>query len=113
QAVAKKMLEKLGLEYEVANNGSEAVERISKQQQYDLILMDCQMPVMDGYAATGQIRTLEQHSNQRIPIIAMTANAMEGDRDKCIDAGMDDYIAKPVKQAELKEKIYHWLSVKA
>ncbi len=113
QAVAKKMLEKLGLEYEVAGNGREAVKLIDGQEKFDLILMDCQMPVMDGYEATGEIRKLEQQNNHHIPIIAMTANAMEGDREKCITAGMDDYIAKPVKQTELKEKVFTWLSKQA
>ncbi|TNF35185.1 MAG: response regulator [Gammaproteobacteria bacterium] len=113
QAVAKKMLEKLGLQYELATNGREAVERMNQQADFDLILMDCQMPVMDGYAATGEIRKLPSQNNHRLPIIAMTANAMEGDREKCLEAGMDDYIAKPVKQAELKEKMHLWLVAKA
>jgi CheY-like chemotaxis protein len=74
---------------------------------YDLIFMDCQMPQMDGYEAARRIREYENHSNngERIPIIALTANAMQGDREKCLDAGMDDYIPKPVKKDTLNEMI--------
>lgn len=108
--VAKKMLEKIGISYEVANNGQEAVERLHKKHHFDLVLMDCQMPVMDGYAATGEIRKHEQaDALKHLTVIAMTANAMEGDREKCIEAGMDDYLGKPVKQMELKLALQKWL----
>ena len=110
QAVAKKMLEKIGLQYEVAGNGQEALKRLEEDHDFSAVLMDCQMPVMDGYAATGEIRQREQQFRlQRIPVIAMTANAMEGDKEKCLDAGMDDYVAKPVKIAELKQVLGRWL----
>jgi signal transduction histidine kinase/CheY-like chemotaxis protein len=110
QIIAKKMLEKIGLSYELVVNGEEAVSRIKQSHKFDVVLMDCQMPVMDGYEATHAIRELEQvSSSKRIPVIAMTANAMEGDKDKCIQAGMDDYVAKPVKQDALKQVLSHWL----
>ncbi len=109
QAVAKKMLEKIGLEFEIANNGQLAVERLSQSHDFDVILMDCQMPVLDGYEATRAIREKEKNIEQRIPVIAMTANAMEGDKDKCLAAGMDDYVAKPVKMQALKETLQRWL----
>lgn len=110
QAVAKKMLEKIGVEYEIANNGQEAVERLDEEHDFNVVLMDCQMPVLDGYAATAEIRNRENQNNlKRMPVIAMTANAMEGDKEKCINAGMDDYVAKPVKMTELKEVLQRWL----
>jgi signal transduction histidine kinase/CheY-like chemotaxis protein len=111
QAVAKKMLEKIGLNYELAGNGQEAVEYLASDHQFDAVLMDCQMPVMDGYAATGEIRQREKkHDLARLPIIAMTANAMQGDKEKCVEAGMDDYVPKPVKMAELKEVLARWIA---
>ena len=77
---------------------------------YDMVLMDCQMPVLDGYAATRRWREIEQERNldHRLPIIAMTANAMAGDRQKCLDAGMDDYLAKPVTRGDLERCIERW-----
>lgn len=111
QLVAKKMLEKLGLSFEVANNGQEAVDRLRAEHHFNLVLMDCQMPVMDGYAATGEIRSREKtDALVHLPVIAMTANAMDGDREKCIESGMDDYVSKPVKQTELKQVLQKWLS---
>ncbi|MCW8956421.1 MAG: ATP-binding protein, partial [Gammaproteobacteria bacterium] len=95
QEVAKKMLEKLGLQYELAANGLEAIELLQGNDKFNLVLMDCQMPVKDGYEATGEIRAMEKENIIRhIPVIAMTANAMEGDREKCLVAGMDDYLSK-------------------
>ena len=110
QMIAKKMLEKIGLSYELVVNGEEAVARIKQPHEFNAVLMDCQMPVMDGYEATHAIRDLEQENTlERMPVIAMTANAMEGDKDKCIRAGMDDYVAKPVKQDALKQVLSTWL----
>ena len=106
QKVAMRMLERLGLRPDVAANGREAVEMCA-MLPYDLIFMDCQMPEMDGYTATAEIRK-RQGSNARVPIIAMTAEAMEGCREHCIAAGMDDYIAKPVRLDELIEALKKW-----
>jgi PAS domain S-box-containing protein len=106
QMVAKAMLERAGCTVEVAENGSQAVAK-SAEQGFDMIFMDCQMPVLDGYAATAAIRRREGDA-QRTPIIAMTANAMPGDRERCLAAGMDDYIAKPIDDAVLKAALATW-----
>ena len=101
QKIAKLMLEKLGCRVDVAANGEEAIEMWTRFP-YEIVFMDCQMPVMDGYAATAAIRDREGDDNH-IPIVAMTANAMEGDRERCLDAGMDDYISKPVAKKVLEK----------
>jgi CheY-like chemotaxis protein len=106
QRLAMKLLEKLGCWVDVAANGVEAVNRL-KKFSYDLILMDCQMPEMDGYEATAEIRRREGAS-RHTPIIAMTAHAMLGDREKCLSAGMDDYVAKPIKKETVLEMIMKW-----
>jgi len=100
QIVGLRTLEKLGHTAVLANNGSEALSLLSKQE-FDLVLMDVQMPVMDGLTATRHIRATEKITGRHIPIIAMTARAMRGDREICIAAGMDGYIAKPVRLADL------------
>ena len=110
QRVALSMLKKVGYQADVVANGLEAIAALRKTA-YDLVLMDCQMPELDGYEATRKIR--EPDSGviwPRVPIIAMTANAMKGDREKCLDAGMDDYVAKPVQWRELAEVIERWLA---
>ena len=109
QKVALAMLGKLKLTADIANNGREAVEAVEKQD-YDLVLMDCQMPEMSGYEATEAIRKKETEENtSHLTIIAMTANAMEGDREKCLESGMDDYISKPIKLDILKKTLSQWL----
>ena len=102
------MLNSSGYQTDSVNNGQEAVERLA-QQNYDLILMDCQMPVMDGYQATQVIRT-QEGSQRHTTIIGLTANAMASDRQKCLDAGMDDYLSKPIDFAKLIEIIKKWSS---
>lgn len=108
QKVATVLLQRLGLKVKITSNGREAVEAVSNQK-FDLILMDCHMPVMDGFEATVAIREIEARSNTYSPIIAVTALAMSGDRERCIAAGMDDYLSKPIDIDLLKAKITHWL----
>ena len=108
QKVAIRIIESMGFHIEAANNGQEAVEMLEKKK-YDLVLMDVQMPVMDGFKATQAIRTSETIDNS-IPIVAMTAHAMKGDRERCLDAGMDDYVPKPINQGELRKAIDRQLS---
>ena len=93
QRVARRMLERMGHAVEIAENGKIAVERCA-QDVFDLVLMDCQMPVMDGLSATRELRRRE--ASRALPIVAMTANAMPGDREACSEAGMDDFLSKPV-----------------
>jgi len=125
QKVAAKMLERESYRVDVAANGQEAVEAVM-QIPYALVFMDCQMPVMDGYAATREIRRreamgkgseahtgedgscLSSHAARHVPIIAMTANAMSGDREKCLEAGMDDYVTKPVRREDLETVLARW-----
>lgn len=107
QKVALSMLAKMGYEADVVANGSEAVQAFLRSR-YGAVLMDWQMPVMDGHVATGEIRQLEQ-GTAHIPIIAMTASAMKGDREACLDAGMDDDLSKPVKMGDLVAMLSRWL----
>ena len=103
QKVVSRILQQLGCQYEIAQNGLQAVELYSKLP-FDLLLMDCQMPISDGYEATKAIRRLEaQFGSQRIPIIALTAHASNGDRDQCFAAGMDIYLTKPISMERLRE----------
>jgi CheY-like chemotaxis protein len=103
QMVMKKMLNKLGYHVNVAADGEEVLHSL-ELMPYDLILMDVQMPEMDGFEATRAIRKLLASADQP-KIIAITAHALEGDREKCLDAGMDDYLSKPVKMADLEEML--------
>jgi len=107
QMIARKMLEKIGLESTLAADGEQALDKL-RQHSFDAVLMDCQMPVMDGFAATRCIR--EELALRELPVIAMTANVMAGDREKCLDVGMNDYIGKPVVEADLKKTLKRWLS---
>ena len=109
QKVALKVLEKLGFRADVVGNGQAAGDAL-KSKAYDLVLMDIQMPELDGMGATRKIRDLRGGAtNPRVPIVALTAHAMAGDRQECLDAGMDDYLAKPIKPAELVEVLARWL----
>ena len=108
QNVAIRMLERFGCRADVAANGLEALAAVARIP-YDLILMDCQMPEMDGYAATACVRAQEAQSGSRLPIIAMTTNAMAGDAERCLAAGMDDYLSKPITQARLLSALQTWL----
>lgn len=103
QKVALALLEKMGYQADVTANGQEALDALNKVA-YDLVLMDCQMPVKDGYETTRAIRELDGPLAE-IPIIAMTANAMAGDDEKCYDAGMNDYMTKPINSKLMAEKI--------
>jgi CheY-like chemotaxis protein len=107
QKLTTRMLEKYGCRVDVATNGYEAVVA-SARVAYDCIFMDCQMPEMDGFAATAAIRQREVQTGAHVPIIAMTANAMQGDREQCLHAGMDDYVAKPAKAEDLKMLLQKW-----
>ena len=111
QKVATRILERLGATVDVAKNGVEAVNAAARHR-FDLILMDCQMPEMDGFQATGAIRASEAaaaNGGRRTPIIALTANAMQGDRERCVAAGMDDYLPKPVRSDELSLMLEKWV----
>ncbi|WP_289508512.1 response regulator [Pseudoalteromonas sp. S558] len=114
QMVASITLKKMGITFvDTAANGQEALEYLAQantSNPYSLILMDCQMPVMDGYQATISIRNNEIQSKAApITIIAMTANAMTGDKEKCLESGMNDYISKPISQDLLFSKLLKWL----
>jgi PAS domain S-box-containing protein len=110
QRVAQRALEKLAAEVTIANNGAEALERIT-QTPFDAILMDCQMPVMDGFSATKRIREAEAHNGRpRTPIIALSANVMSEDRERCIAAGMDEHLAKPLDTARLADCLMRYLT---
>ena len=112
QLVAEGMLKQLGVDYETVNNGQEALDKLA-DTAFDMVFMDCQMPVLDGYQATKEIRSPSSAvMNNKVPIIAMTANALIGDREKCIAAGMDDYIAKPVSVDKLGMVIQKWMPSK-
>ncbi len=119
QELARTMLEELGCTVVVVENGQEALDAISDapfdrmQRPYDVVLMDCQMPVLDGFEATRQIRRWEAHNNRKqpLPVVALTANALAGDRERCLKAGMDDYLAKPFTQEQLGNLIKRWMTL--
>ena len=104
QLVTRRLLEKQGMDVALASNGNEAVEAWEREE-FELILMDIQMPLMDGFGATAQIRERERRRGGRIPILALTAHAARGDRERCLAAGMDGYVAKPIEIRALMEAI--------
>jgi signal transduction histidine kinase/DNA-binding NarL/FixJ family response regulator len=107
QKVAKRMLERLDCTVDVAQNGEEALARLAENRgAYELVFMDCQMPVLDGYEATRRIRAAEEGDHQ--VIVALTANAMKQDRERCLEVGMDDYLSKPIDRSELKRLVEKW-----
>jgi TMAO reductase system sensor TorS len=113
QKVARMVLAHFGCAVEVANNGSEAIELL-RQDSYDLVFMDCQMPVMDGFQTTARIRECEQAAGtgqpaRRLPIVALTAHAVDGDRERCLAAGMDDYLSKPFARQDMAKILHRWL----
>jgi CheY-like chemotaxis protein len=109
QEMARSMLQLLGCHSDLAENGREAVEAVARKR-YDLVLMDCQMPLMDGYEATRAIRKAE---TTRVPIVALTANALPGDGERCLAAGMDDYLSKPFDVHGLRRIMVRWLPERA
>ena len=108
QRLAVAVLTRMGYTVDVVDNGVKALAA-AMTGQYAMVLMDCQMPEMDGYEATRAIRMAEAGSGRHLPIAAMTANAMEGDREKCLEAGMDDYVSKPISLERLQEVLDAWL----
>jgi CheY-like chemotaxis protein len=101
QTLAMRLLEKLGCHVTVVDNGRHAIDALA-ENEFDIILMDVEMPEMDGISATKEIRRREQDSKQHIPIVAVTAHAIVGDRERCLEAGMDDYLSKPVRINEIR-----------
>jgi len=112
QQIAVRSLKRMGYSCVAVDNGVEALDA-AKSNKFDMILMDCQMPVMDGYECTSQIRKCKDERTNRIPIIAMTASAILGDREKCLTVGMDDYLSKPVRGPALEAMIHKWLKYRA
>jgi len=108
QRVGKLILQRAGFNIDLVSDGREALEA-HKAQPYDLILMDCQMPTMDGFEASRQIRSLDQ---QQPVIIAVTANALVGEREKCLNAGMDDYLSKPFQAEQLVAVVKKWVTTR-
>ncbi|HWI11244.1 MAG TPA: response regulator, partial [Burkholderiaceae bacterium] len=107
QMVVEEMLKMLGCEVEVVADG-ELAHRAAGAGVYDIVFMDCHMPVMDGYEATRRIRAAEQGSGKRVPIVALTADSLATDRQRCLDAGMDGFMTKPVSSAQLSAAIERW-----
>ena len=106
QLLVRRMFEKLGIRIDLAANGREAVQ-MATEFEYDIIFMDCSMPELDGYEATAILR--EQERNRRIPIVAITANAMSEDRARCLAAGMDDHLTKPVRIEDIRIALERWV----
>jgi CheY-like chemotaxis protein len=107
--LALALLGQAGHVVESVEDGRQAL-RAATEGAFDLVLMDCQMPEMDGYEATARIRAAEAGTGRHLPIVAMTAHAMQGDRERCLAAGMDDYLSKPIRAAELARVVERWLA---
>ena len=108
--LGEELLNKLGCTVTIAANGVEAVTRI-EEKNFALVLMDCRMPKMDGYQATAEIRRREAAAGgRRLPVVALTANELESDRQKCLDAGMDDYVRKPFRRQDLERILKQWVA---
>jgi len=99
----------LQLRVDAVDDGAQAIEAL-RRERYDLVLMDCQMPVLDGYEATRRIRRLADEQMRSVPVVAVTAHAMKGDREKCLEAGMNDYLSKPFQQSDLLAVLTRWLN---
>src|SRR6185503_10222462 len=112
QKMASVVLKKAGWACEVAEDGRRGVE-MADRERFDLILMDCQMPGMDGFEATRRIREGEGRTPRDVPIVALTANAFDADREACQNAGMDDFVAKPFKAAELVQLVERWIELRS
>jgi two-component system sensor histidine kinase/response regulator len=108
QLLAVRLLERCGYRADVVSDGREALEALARTQ-YAAVLMDCQMPEMDGYETTAEIRRCER-TGDHVPVIAMTAHTMSGDRERCLAAGMDDYVSKPIKPTQLSAALTRWIS---
>jgi CheY-like chemotaxis protein len=108
QKVASKLIEKLGFAVDVAPDGRKALEA-TERNDYGLILMDCQMPVMDGYEATVEIRRREADGRRRVPIVALTAHALESNKERCLGIGMDDFVTKPITADRMRSVLDSWL----
>lgn len=109
QYVARVVLEKFGYKARIVENGEQAI-RAAATEQYELILMDCRMPVCDGYEATEAIRAMQARTGKRVPIVGVTACAMEGDRERCLAAGMDDFFTKPLSLDDFRSLLRRWLA---
>ncbi len=107
QEIITEMLESIGCKVDIVTNGKELLDSMNRAS-YNLVLMNCKMPEIDGLQATAEIRHREKLTGKRIPIIALTANAMSDYKQKCMDAGMDDYLSKPFSQEQLSEKLFRW-----
>jgi len=107
QRVASRMLQKLGYRVDLAEDGRQALEACERSE-YDVVLMDCQMPVLDAFRATEELRRREEGTGRHLTIVAMTAHAMPGGRERCLEAGMDDHVSKPIKVEGLRRVLLRW-----
>lgn len=109
QVLAIKLLQRMGATVVAVENGEEVIQALNNDGPFDIVLMDVQMPVMGGFETTQAIRQSEKETSEHIPIIALTAHALKGDREKCLEAGMDDYVAKPIRESDLSETLVRYI----